>query len=220
LPPAAAAGKLPHVITFIEGVVEHKAPAEVVLNAGGVGYELAIPLSTFERLPREGETCRLWTHHLVREDDEALYGFATTEERGLFRHLLAVNGVGPRTALSALSGLARRELVRAVSEGDVKRLSSIPGIGRKTAERIITELRDRFDAAEVLAAAAGAGGATGPADQKTRDVLAALMALGYRQAEAIRILEAVPAAERSAMSVEELIRRALRPPEAKRKDTP
>ena len=117
------------MISFLEGIIEVRQPTHVVLNVGGVGYEVLIPLSSFDRLPREGERCRLLTHDLPREDEHLLLGFATADERSLFRRLVAVSGIGPKTALSALSGLSPRELKLALTQGDVKRLSSITGIG-------------------------------------------------------------------------------------------
>jgi Holliday junction DNA helicase RuvA len=197
------------MILFIEGVLEEAQPARAVINAGGVGYELLIPLSTFDRLPRPGSPCRLLTYHHVREDAELLYGFFSPEERDVFERLLSVNGIGPKTALTALSGLSRREFVRAVAEGDVKRLSSVSGIGRKTAERIVTELKDRFSEAEILEAMDRP--TTGHAeDPKRRDLAAALVALGYKPAEAQRMAQAIPAEEVAARDVEHLLRQALK----------
>lgn len=193
------------MITFIEGILEEKQPTRTVLNAGGVGYELLIPLSTFDRLPSEGSRARLLTFHLVREDDEILFGFATPEERGVFQKLLSVSGVGPKTALAALSGLPHRDLARAVLQGDVKRISSISGIGRKTAERIITDLKDKFSEAEAVSGTT----ALPPETRPLRDAMAALVALGYKQAEAHKMLQALPAPDRDSWTTEELIRRAL-----------
>lgn len=204
------AGIVGAVITFIEGILEERSPSRVVLNAGGVGYEIFIPLSTFDRLPREGEQARLLTYHLVREDNEALYGFMTAVERSLFERLISVSGIGPRTAMAALSGLPGRDFVKAVMEADVKRLSSLPGVGKKTAERMITELKDKFSEAEVMDAMAGAA-ALGPEDHATRDAVSALVALGYKQAEALKMMDAIPADERAGLSTEDLIRRALSP---------
>ncbi|MBP7274785.1 MAG: Holliday junction branch migration protein RuvA [Kiritimatiellae bacterium] len=198
------------MITFIEGVLEDRTPTRAVVNAGGVGYEVCIPLSTFDRLPREGERIRLFTHHWVRDDNEALYGFHSPAERVLFERLIGVNGIGPRTAMAALSGLSSRDLIKAVVEHDVRRLSSISGVGKKTAERIITELKDKFSEAEVLEAIAGAGG-PGPEDHAARDAISALVALGYKQAEAVKMMDAIPVEERDGLSTEALIRRALSP---------
>ena len=194
------------MIAFLEGVIEVRQPTHVVLNIGGVGYEVLIPLSSFDRLPREGERCRLLIHDLPREEEHLLIGFATEDERLLFRRLLAVSGIGPKTALSALSGLSTRELKLAIAQGDVKRLASITGIGRKTAERIVVELRDKISPAEALEAATGAPSAE---DVKRRDAVLALISLGYKQSEALRMVaSAVPEAVEG-LTVEDIVRRAL-----------
>lgn len=196
------------MISFLEGTIEVRQPTHVVLNVGGVGYEALIPLSSFDRLPREGERCRLLIHDLPREDEHLLFGFATEGERSLFRRLLAVSGVGPKTALSALSGLSPRELKLAITQGDIKRLSSITGIGKKTAERMVVELRDKITAGEALEAAAGAA-APGPGDVRRRDAVLALISLGYKQAEAVKMVTAAVPEAAEELTVEEIIRRAL-----------
>ena len=194
------------MIAFLEGVLVEKAPARAVLNVGGVGYELTIPLSSYDRLPDENQSCRLLVCESIREDAHDLYGFVTAEERRMFQLLVGVSGIGPKTAVSALSGLPVRELKAAVVQGDVKRLSSISGIGKKTAERLVVELKDKIGAGEALEAVAG------PApvgDLRLRDTLTALIALGFKQAEA-QIL-ATDAAQRLGRDagVEELVRDAL-----------
>lgn len=196
------------MIAFIEGTLVEKTPTRVVLNVGGVGYEALISLGSYDRLPMPGEPCRLLTHEHIREDDHTLYGFVTSRELEMFRRLIAVSGVGPKTALAALSGLTPRDLVAAVKGGDVKRLSSISGIGKKTAERIIVELKDRFTEAEALEAAA-AGVPPDPHEAKRRDAVLALVALGYRQADAAAMVEAIPAEKMAHMTVEHVIRNAL-----------
>ena len=128
---------------MLDGILETKDPTRAVVVCNGVGYEVHIPLSSFDRLPAAGAHCRVLTHHHVWADGQALYGFATEGERRMFRLLLDVSGIGPKTALSALSGLSSRDLTAAIVGGDVKRLSSISGIGKKTAERIVLELKDR-----------------------------------------------------------------------------
>ena len=134
------------MITFLEGTLVEKQPTRIVLAVHGVGYEVFIPLSSYDRLPEENAPCRILTHDHLREDAHLLYGFVTEAERGLFGMLLGISGIGPKTALSALSGLSVRDLKTAVVEGDVKRLSSISGIGKKTAERIVVELRHSLSA--------------------------------------------------------------------------
>ncbi len=196
------------MIAFLDGILEVRQPTHAVLNVGGVGYEVLIPLSSFDRLPHEGERCRLLIYDLPREDEHLLIGFATEDERAIFRRLLAVSGVGPKTALSALSGLSPRELTAAIAHGDTKRLSSITGIGKKTAERIVVELRDKISAGEALEAAAGAT-APAPSDLRRRDAVLALVSLGYKQAEAVRMVTAAVPEAAEDLSVEEIVRRAL-----------
>ena len=180
------------MIAFVEGIVAEKQPTRVVVNVHGVGYEAHIPLSSYDRLPREGEAVRLLTVLVVREDGQWLYGFMTEAERQLFTLLNTVSGIGPKTALGALSGLPVRELKAAIVAGDLKRLSSISGIGKKTAERIALELRDRIGDAEALEAIAGNEPA--PHDLKLRDVALALVSLGYKQADARKMVEDAGAA--------------------------
>jgi Holliday junction DNA helicase RuvA len=194
------------MIAFLEGILVEKDPTRVVLNVGGVGYEVFIPLSSFDKLPGEGASCRLLTHDHVREDIHALYGFTTPEERRLFLLLMDVSGIGPRLAITALSGLSVRDLKAAIGGGDVKRLSSISGIGRKTAERIVLELRDKLGAGEVMEAATAA---ESPEESlRMRDSILALISLGYKQAEAQRLVRDVVAAS-PGLNVEEIVRKAL-----------
>ena len=184
-----------------------KQPGRAVLNVGGVGYEVLIPLSSFERLPPEGAACKVLTYHHVREDAQELFGFATEPERRLFLLLYSVNGVGPKTALGVLGGLSVRDIKSAIAEGDVKRLSSVKGLGRKTAEKIIVELKDKLTEGEVLEAAAGEPATA--EDLRTRDAILALVSLGYKQAEAIKMIKDVLPRVTGSLSVEELVRRAL-----------
>jgi len=193
------------MIAFLEGVLEEKRPGRAVVNAGGVGYEVHVPLSSFDRLPPEGAKTRILIYHHITEVSQSLYGFASAEERRMFTLLLGVSGIGPKTAVSALSGLSVRELKTALIEGDVKRISSISGIGKKTAERIIVELRDKFSAGEALEALSGSGEPAG--DTRLRDAALALISLGYKQADAQKMVKAV--ALNPEASVEDLVRKAL-----------
>ncbi|MDZ4197707.1 MAG: Holliday junction branch migration protein RuvA [Kiritimatiellia bacterium] len=195
------------MICFLEGGVVEKQPARVVLQVAGVGYEVFIPLSSYDRLPSQGGTCRLLIYDCIREDAHDLYGFATAEERRIFLLLLGVSGIGPKTALNALSGLSPREMTAAIAGNDLKRLSSISGIGRKTAERIVVELRDKITAGEALEAVSGGEGT--PEDSRRRDAVLALIALGYKQIEAIRLVRAAVPEASSSMGVEEIVRLAL-----------
>ncbi len=197
------------MIAFLRGLLTEKHPTRVVLDAGGVGYEAMIPLSSYDRLPNLGEECRVLTHEHIREDAHTLFGFATEAERAMFRLLIGTTGIGPKLALGALSGLSVRELKTAIVEGDVKRLASVSGIGKKVAERIVVEMRDKIDRSEALEAIAGADPLS-DRDVKLRDAVMALIALGYKQAEARKMVEtALRGKETSAMTVEFVIKTAL-----------
>ena len=197
------------MIGSLRGRIAIKAPPQLLLEVGGVGYELEATMSTFYGLPGVGEEVRLLTHLVVREDAQVLYGFATAAERHLFRNLLKVSGVGPKIALGILSGTTVEGFAACVSSNDTAALTRIPGIGRKTAERLIIEMRDRLSGDE-LAAVPGfipesaTGGAEGEA-------FSALVALGYKPAEASRLIKAAGASGDSdaAATTEDLIRRAL-----------
>jgi len=194
------------MIVFIEGTLEEKQPGRVVVNTGGIGYELLISLNSYDRLPSEGGTCRLLTVQHIREDAHLLFGFTQPEERELFQRLIAINGIGPKLALAVLSGLSVRELKRALMESDIKRLSAIPGIGKKTAERMIVEMRDRFSPIEQLEAAAGPEAA---GDRRLADALLALGALGYKPEQARDMLQRIQKKLKPADTVEETVRIAL-----------
>jgi len=170
-----------------------------------VGYEVLVPLSSFDRLPPEGDRVRALIYHHITEAAQLLFGFATDEERRVFTMLLGVSGVGPKTALAALSGLSVRELKAALIDSDVKRISSISGIGKKTAERIIVELRDKFTAGEAIETLSGAEEPSG--DTRLRDAALALISLGYKQDDARKAVKALKI-EPSA-SVEEIVRMVL-----------
>src|SRR5258706_3757894 len=173
------------MIGRITGILVEKHPPQVVVMSHGVGYELDVPMSTFYNLPRTGESVELLTHFVVREDAQLLFGFLTATERTAFRQLLKVNGVGPKVALSVLSGLSVDDLSAAVAAEDAMRLTKVPGVGRKTAERIVLELRDKLPGAVSATPAASAlAGA---------DVLNALLALGYNDREAASAVKQLPA---------------------------
>jgi Holliday junction DNA helicase RuvA len=165
------------MIGRLTGILLEKNPPQITLEVGGVGYELDVPMSTFYNLPAVGERLSLHTHQVVREDGHFLYGFATPDERAAFRQLLKISGIGARTALAVLSGLSVADLAQAVALQESGRLTRIPGIGKKTAERLLLELRDKLaDALPVAARAA--------AQNERSDVLHALLALGYSEREA------------------------------------
>ena len=195
-------------IVRLRGALIEKTPAVVTIECAGVGYALAVPLSTFDRLPALGEEATLFVHHVVREDDELLFGFHTDRERHFFRTLLTISGIGPKLALSVLSGLTPGELATAIAEGDVKRLSSISGIGKKTAERIIVELKDKVNPLEAVALRGKERG-----DDATpavlRDAILSLVALGNKPDDARALVQAAYEKHPEA-TVQDLIRMALR----------
>jgi Holliday junction DNA helicase RuvA len=189
------------VIGHLRGRLVRKAPPALILDVNGVGYELEAPMSTFYKLPDLGHEVELHTHLVVREDAQLLYGFATEDERRLFRDLLRVTGIGPKIGLALLSGIDVETFMRCVEAEDAGALTRIPGIGRKTAERLLVEMRDRIGALGQLPSAAPRAGGSARAE-----AYAALVALGYRPVEVNRLLQGV---EDEAAGTEELIRRAL-----------
>jgi holliday junction DNA helicase RuvA len=190
------------MIGSLHGRIASKTPPQLTVDVGGVGYELEAPLSTFFHLPPVGDEVRLLTHLVVREDAHVLYAFATDDERRLFRSLIRVSGVGPKIALALLSGISVAAFSECVQSGDIGALTRVPGVGRKTAERLIVEMRDRLAAPQAIAGASAAA----PATRAESEAYGALVALGYRPAEAARLLKAVAPGTHS---TEELIRRAL-----------
>ncbi len=197
------------MITFLEGIIEDKKPTHLVLNVGGVGYEVVIPLSSYDRLPGVGEKARVLTHDHIREDDHQLFGFMTDDERRVFTLLLGVSGIGPKTALSALSGMTVRELKVAIKDADIKRLSSISGIGKKTAERMVVELRDKFSAGEMMSAQV-AGQPETESDIKLRDAVLALISLGYKRGDAQEMVaRVINLSSMAKADVEGIVRKAL-----------
>ena len=196
------------MIAFLNGILAEKHPTAIVLDVQGVGYALSIPLGTYDRLPAVGGKCRLLTHHHIREDSQLLYGFATEDEKRLFELLLGISGVGPKLALNVLSGLNVADVRAAIAEGDIKRLSSIRGVGRKTAERIVVELRDKIDPAEALAGRALAKGDLAGA-AVLRDAVSALTSLGFPQDQARQRVQAALDSGADATDTEVLLRKAL-----------
>jgi Holliday junction DNA helicase RuvA len=186
------------VIGRIQGILAEKSFPQVIVSCHGVGYEIDVPMSTFYPLPRAGEEVTLLTHLVVREDAHLLFGFLTIGERTAFRQLLKISGVGPKVALSVLSGLSVDDLAAAVSSGDAARLTKVPGIGKKTAERLVLELRDKLP--KTLGAARADGGAVGG------DVVNALLALGYNEREAQAAVKQLPAE----LALPDAIRQALK----------
>ena len=187
------------MIGRIHGKLVEKHPPQIVVDVQGVGYEIYVPMSTFYHLPATGAEVTLFTHMVVREDAHQLYGFATEPERHAFRQLLKISGIGARTALSVLSGLSVSDLSEAVATQNAGRLTKVPGIGKKTAERLLLELRDKLDA--VLVASSAAKG-----DGQASDVTNALLGLGYNEREAAWATKQLPAG----LNVAEGIRQSLR----------
>jgi len=188
------------VIGSLAGILVEKDPQRLLIEVQGVGYEVETPMSTFLALPAVGKSLRLRVHQVLREDASLLFGFATEDERALFRALLKVNGVGPRMALAILSGVSADAFQQAVAGDDVASLTRIPGVGRKTAERLLVEMRDYFKALPV------ARGGTAEAPTPRGEALHALQALGYKPQEAQRMLDSAADTEGT---TEDLIRAAL-----------
>lgn len=193
------------MIGSLRGVLLKKEPPFLLLEVGGIGYEVEAPMSTCFQLPEVGQQVYLQTHLLVREDQHTLFGFSTDIERRLFRDLLRVSGVGAKTALGVLSGMTVEAFVRAVETEDIAALVRMPGIGRKTAERLVIEMRDRVRH-PALSGSTGSGGGAAPSEPRA-EALDALAALGYKAPEARRMLERVPD---TVISTEDLLRAVLR----------
>ena len=195
---------------YLRGTLDTRTPPEVVIDAGGVGYLLQVSGRSARDLPAESEDVRLYVHmHYVENDAPRLYGFTTRLERSVFRHLIRVSGVGPKLALTILSGMDSDSFARAVQNGDVKSLVALPGVGRKTAERLLVEMRDRLASwLDELSGVSAASPAAPAAPDKLRDAEEALIALGYKPAEAARLVAAVDREDID--DSEELIRLALR----------
>jgi len=194
------------MIGLLRGELLHKQPPILLVDIHGVGYELEAPMSTFYDLPEVGRAVTLYTHFVVREDAQLLYGFSRIEQRDLFRNLLRVNGVGPRVALALLSGIGIDEFYVCVTQDDVDMLTRVPGIGRKTAERLIVEMRDKVASSGDVPGSGVVVGGTAVASPM-RDAVGALVSLGYKPVEATR---AVRVFEGKDLSCEEMIRQALR----------
>jgi len=198
------------VIGRLRGSLAEKQPPHVIIDVNGVGYELEVPMTTLYRLPSLGEPVTLHTHLVVREDAHLLYGFFEKRERELFRELIRLNGVGPKLALALMSGFEVDELVRCVKAQDASALVKIPGVGKKTAERLLVELKDRFKAWESLPSIAPLMMETAagkPVVTAETDAVSALVSLGFKPQEASR---AVSAIAEEGLSSEDLIRRALK----------
>ncbi len=196
------------MIGQIRGILIHKQPPHLLVDVQGVAYEIEAPMTTFYKLPDTGAEVTLFTHLAIRDDAHLLFGFATHNERSLFRTLIKVNGVGAKMALTILSGMEADHFAQCIRDGDADSLVRLPGVGKKTAERLIIEMRDRLKDWELSSVASStADNAPGKAGRQPDDAVSALVALGYKPQEASRLVYAVATDE---MSSEEIIREALK----------
>lgn len=196
------------MIGRLQGILLAKQPPQLLVDVNGVGYEVDAPMSTFYQLPNTGETVVLHTHLVVREDAQLLYGFYSESERQLFRSLIKINGVGPKLALTILSGISFEEFTRCVMDDDAKALTALPGVGKKTAERLIIELRDKIgkELDSVLPTITGATSSSSYKADPVSDAVSALVSLGYKAQEASRMVRGI---ESEGMSTEDIIRESL-----------
>jgi len=198
------------MITSLSGTLVESLPTQVIIEVQGVGYELLIPLSSYDKLPAPGQSVKILTHLAIREDAHVLYGFMTPAERDLFRLLIhTVSGIGPKIALNVLSGVSVPAFKGAVANGDIKALSQISGVGKKTAERIVVELKDKIGAAGAWEASSAKHGLSA-ADQKLNDAVLALMALGFKQIEAHDSVKQAQSVLGPQASIEDLVRACLK----------
>ncbi|MFP8967177.1 Holliday junction branch migration protein RuvA [Pokkaliibacter sp. CJK22405] len=207
------------MIGRLEGMLLEKSPPALLLDVAGVGYEIEASMQTHFRLPERGKKVVLYTHQVIREDAHLLFGFSEKQERDVFRILIKANGVGPKLALSILSSLEVKELVRSVHDGDINRLVKVPGVGKKTAERLLVELRDRLETWNLNVDAADfsldggvlSASASSPAQDVRLEAEQALIALGYKPADASKVLiQAEKTLEGQALTVESLLKVALK----------
>jgi len=195
------------MIGWLQGELREKRPPYLLVDVNGVGYELEAPMTTFYTLPQTGNAVKLYTHQVVRDDAHKLYGFAERRDRDVFRMLLKVNGVGAKIGIAILSGMDAQAFSRCVFEGDTASLSRLPGIGKKTAERLVIEMRDRLDTSDGETRAAPAGQAAAPAmSDPVGEAVSALVSLGFKPQEASQRVRAVGGTE---LSCEEIVRLAL-----------
>jgi Holliday junction DNA helicase RuvA len=196
------------MIAMVRGILAYKSIDHVIIDVGGIGYRLFIPLSTFYSLPETGEIS-LFTHTHVREDALLLYGFVSLEEKNLFGILIGISGIGPKLAVNILSHIPVADLKRAIATGDINRLSGLPGIGKKTAERLVLELKDKVGSADGLEQSTGVNPASGASAGETiNDVISALVNLGYKENQARKVLENMELAP--GLSMEETLKGALK----------
>lgn len=198
------------MIARIKGILIHKSVSHVIVDAHGVGYQIFVPLTTFYELPETGQSVILNIYTHVKEDALHLFGFHTLEDQGIFQMLISVAGIGPKLALNILSGIPAREFIRAVTQGNLGRLVAIPGVGKKTAERMVLELKDRMLKIDFAPIAPEGVTDEGRGDAVKDDALSALMNLGYKQAAAGKAIEGVIAGSSGDLSLDVLLREALK----------
>jgi len=192
------------MISYLEGILEAKSPTQIILGVNGVGYLVRVPLSTYERLAEVGEKVRVLTYLHLRQDAVQLYGFFTQKERSLFESLIGISGIGPKLAQGILSGIGVDDFQGYVARGDVDSLVAIPGVGKKTAQRLVVELKEKFGGEQWREKPTGERG------KPEEEAILALLSLGYKRGQAKRALEKVLTKTRGPLSVEKLIREALR----------
>lgn len=198
------------MIEYIKGILSEKEVTRVALEAHGVGYAISIPLSTYEKLPETGSDLRLHIHYLVREDAHKLYGFMTKSEREMFRQLISITKIGPKVALSVLSGITISDLVHCINNGDSSRLEKIPGVGQKTAQRLVMELKGKFGPLTASAAPVHSSQTISAATSSIRDeAFAAMISLGYNDKQVQKAFSRVEQTVTESAPVEEWIRKAL-----------
>lgn len=193
------------MIAWLKGELLEKQPPSILLNVNGIGYELEAPMSTFYELPEVGQTVTLFVHMVVREDAQLLFAFADKQQRELFRSLVKVNGVGPKVALAILSTLAPQELLTCMVNEDITQLCKVPGIGKKTAQRLVVEMKDRLEK-EFADVEFDDNSQSSSSNADRNDAIAALVSLGYKNTDAAKVVKALP----NELSSEELIRQSLR----------
>ena len=198
------------MIGRLKGIISEKQAPEILIDINGVGYEVTLPMSCFYDLPKVGETATVLTHFVVREDAQLLFGFNTKTERALFRELIKTNGVGPKLALGIMSGMTADQFIYHIDQGDIKSLVKLPGVGKKTAERLVVEMRDRlknFGGYDLFNPAPDSVTQAGQIEGAKNEAIAALQALGYKPAVAEAMITKIAKPE---LDVEQLIREALR----------
>ena len=195
------------MIAYVKGILEEYTEDGIVVEAGGVGYGIMIPASMMAELPSPGEEVKIFTYYQVTEDAEKLYGFRSREEKQMFQQLIKVNGIGPKSAMSILSAVSMEEIRMAVVTGDVKTLSRAPGLGKKTAEKLILELKDKFSAADLVGSLESRGSAPAVVTDAYTEAVEALVALGYSSAEALKAVRSVDGQD--GMSVDEILQAAF-----------